>query len=288
MKKVPRIHKSIREISELGEWEIPRSELAIQGTLGRGSFGLVKMATWRGTPVAAKILDEESAVNAEFRCELDTLTRLHHPNIVQLLGACTLSNPYIIVMELMPSTLEAHIPTLKSSERRSVSLDIARGLAYIHNRTPDFIIHRDLKPSNILLTASKKAKLADFGISMLHKDKSDVYNMTGETGSYRYMAPEVLRHEKYNYKVDIWSFGMVLLHVYTCESPYQDVVFQDMIREIANYKLPKFNLRKVDPEIQLVLTSCWNTPNSRPEALDLVSLIQCLPTLPERTKCGCV
>lgn len=269
--------KSIREIAEVGEWEISKSNLQIAEIIGKGSFGCVHSAIWRGTPVAVKLLPNEFVsveCMPEFRTELDTLSRLHHPNIVQLLGACTINAPYMIVMEHLPYTLETHIHLLSNEEKKSIAIDVVRGIAYMHNRSPDYIIHRDLKPSNILLTNSKKAKLADFGISMLQKDKTLMYNMTGETGSYRYMAPEVMRHESYNYQVDIWAIGMLLYFLFE-EIPYYTLTQTMLLRKISNYETPEFYTCK-NKQIRRICTNCWLVPTMRPDSLELLPMIDAI------------
>ena len=269
---------TLREIAEHGEWEVSRRHLQLGKMIGEGSFGCVYNAMWRGTPVAAKLLPDvvSNECMLEFRTELDTLSRLHHPNIVQLLGACTIEEPYVILMEHMPHTLAS--ATLTDLEKVSVAIDILRGLAYMHNRSPDYIIHRDLKPTNILLTVSKKAKLADFGISMLQKDKTTMYAMTGETGSYRYMAPEVLRHESYNYQVDVWSFGMILYYMFE-EVPFLQYDLHSMIVSIANYKTPAF-FTCDNKQVRNICCMCWKIASERPEALDLLPLVEKIQIIP--------
>ena len=156
----------IRNLSEQGEWEIFHSELDIRQVLGEGSFGIVRYATWRGTEVALKVINDKTIDTDEFNVEMMILSKLHHPNILQFLGSCTTKVPYIIVMEYMINdSLENNINKLDYGKKISIIKDISKGLAYLHNRKPHCIIHRDLKPSNILLTSSYRAKIADFGIS---------------------------------------------------------------------------------------------------------------------------
>lgn len=275
----------LKQISDYGELEIGQNELKTYEVLGTGSFGIVKKARWRGTPIAIKQLNEsvlDSHGIEEFVHDLYSLSKFHHPNIVQLVGACTTQKPFTICMELMPYSLEDKIYDLHLIEKKNIAIDIARGLAYLHNRKPQFAIHRDLKPSNILLTPSLKAKLTDFGISMFHLDKYSNYSMTGETGTYRYMAPEVLRHETYNYKVDIWSFGMVLYHMFEGKIPYIHYEFKEMIMRIADNKLPRFET--CPKNMEQLIRNCLTTPEYRLEALQLIETLEQLKlvyTLPK-------
>ncbi|RVW29181.1 Integrin-linked protein kinase 1 [Vitis vinifera] len=179
-----------------------------------GSFGEILKACWRGTPVAVKrilpSLSDDRLVIQDFRHEVNLLVKLRHPNIVQFLGAVTDKKPLMLITEyLRGGDLHQYLKekgSLSPSTAITFAMDIARGMAYLHNE-PNVIIHRDLKPRNVLLvnTGADHLKVGDFGLSKLIKvqNSHDVYKMTGETGSYRYMAPEVFKHRKYDKKVDM-------------------------------------------------------------------------------------
>lgn len=230
------MHKiSIQDISLKGEWEIPPTEIFIEKKIGGGSFGTVFKGEWRGTDIAVKVVKND-VDTAEFDIEMDIISRLHHPNILQFLGACTNVRPHMIIMEYMTNdTLESANTFLSHAQRIGIVKDIARGLAYLHNRKPECIIHRDLKPNNILLSTSFKAKIGDFGISCIRASNDEAYNMTSETGTYRYMAPEVLMHKEYGAKVDIWSFGMILFFMF-CRAPFGGMSVEQIVNEIVNYR----------------------------------------------------
>lgn len=236
------------------ELEIDPCEITIQNTLGKGGFGVVKKGLWRGTGIAMKIIPTIDNFH-EFEVELDILSRLHHPNICQLLGASTYENPYMIVMEYMSNgSLDQHINKLSYNRKVDVIKDISKGIAYLHHRKPNSIIHRDLKPSNILLTVSFKAKIADFGISCLQTGENEVYQMTGETGTYRYMAPEVFKHENYGCKVDVWSFGMILYHLFV-EPPFNEMNSKILFECIRKNEIPiKWECLKND--LKILLKKC--------------------------------
>lgn len=280
---------NIHEISMYGEWEIMRTELVIREPLGHGSFGQVSKGTWRGTDVALKIINEPDINIVEFKTEMEIMGKIHHPNILQLLGACTLDNPYMIVMEYMiKDSLESANDNMSTNQKIDVMKDVSRGLAYLHNRKPDCIIHRDLKPSNILLSASMKAKIADFGISSLKPMCSENYSMTGETGTYKYMAPEVLTHKTYCAKVDIWSFGIVVYYMFSGE-PFKYYNIQQIISQILkeNHGLDTSNIPDTVRYI-FVNTTRFN-PDKRWDSLVLVNncnMIEHLPTITNRS-CLC-
>lgn len=185
----------------------------------------------------------DTAAMAEFKTELALMQRLHHPNIVQFLGACTKTKKPILVTEFMNGGSLDRVfrdrSELSMQEAMNYSMDIAKGLAYLHGKTPQPVIHRDLKPANVMLTLPEGGvcKIGDFGlsrtlapmrnqkrgskvvnsasISLPEEDghMTETYVMTGETGSYRYMSPEVFRHESYNIKADCYAFAMIAYQV---------------------------------------------------------------------------
>lgn len=127
---------------------------------GEGEFGIVHKAMWHGTLVAAKILKVSNAIAlGDFRSELEVLRKVHHPNAVQFLGACTRQEPYVLVTELMTGGSLADAMRLQQpfTVRRAmeICIDTARGLAYMHNKKPSAIIHRDLKPGNLMISGSQ-------------------------------------------------------------------------------------------------------------------------------------
>ena len=156
---------------QFNDWEIPPWELYIfkDTLLGEGSFSKVYLAKWRETFVVAKVIDSNfMQIKKEIVMrEIDIMSKLHHPNVVQFLGY--IDDPFTIVLEYIPSgDLTTNIKKLNKKQKISIMKDILKGLAYIHNRRPNNLIHRDIKPTNILLTNSKVAKIADFGLSKFY------------------------------------------------------------------------------------------------------------------------
>ncbi len=271
------MHKlSIQDISSKGEWEIPPTEIHVQQKLGGGSFGTVFKGEWRGTDIAIKVIKNDVDTQ-EFEIEMDIISRLHHPNILQFLGACTIIHPHMIIMEYMSNdTLDSANTFLTHPQKIGIVKDIAKGLAYLHNRKPECIIHRDLKPNNILLTTSFKAKIGDFGISCLRTSNDEAYNMTSETGTYRYMAPEVLMHKEYNAKVDIWSFGMILLFMFG-KPPYEGLSVEQLIDSVVHYQ-NVFLIDGMCERVKHVFRNCaLFNPSERWGALKLVQHCNTIP-----------
>ncbi|KAG4165419.1 hypothetical protein ERO13_A13G085100v2 [Gossypium hirsutum] len=270
------------------DWEVDPSELDFSSSniIGKGSFGEILKASWRGTPVAVKrilpSLSDDRLVIQDFRHEVNLLVKLRHPNIVQFLGAVTDKKPLMLITEyLKGGDLHQYLKekgSLSASTAVSFALDIARGMAYLHNE-PNVIIHRDLKPRNVLLVNSSAdhLKVGDFGLSKLIKVQNchDVYKMTGETGSYRYMAPEVFKHRKYDKKVDVFSFAMILYEMLEGEPPFSNYEPYEAAKYVAAGHRPSFRSKSYLPELRDLTDNCWAADmNQRPSFLDILKRLE--------------
>lgn len=255
------------------ELEIDDKDLDIGDKIGNGSFGTVFHATWRATPVAVKLCRSDSIEIEFFNKELAALSKLHHPNILQLLGASVKQSPYKIILELMETDI-VHMNGHNTSITRAceIAKDITRGLIYLHNRKPKAVIHRDLKPSNILLSKSGKVKIADFGLSCFRNVSNERYKMTGNTGSYRYMAPEIMMNNEYNCTVDIYSFGLIFYGLLE-DLPYMDASNDQIKKNVIINKKPIFCSR-TPRVLRDIIENCWSyNPQFRPSAFELIHLL---------------
>ena len=187
--------------------------------LGEGSFGIVKLCSWRGTTVAIKeTIASEGPSVADMKVEISHLQALRHPCIVQFFGASVTEGGllYYLLEYMEGGSLATYMKNKRSAGVRSskhtvrrMARQFAAGMQYLH---AEKIIHRDLTPGNLLLDAGKNLKVADFGMARLRTDEmtKTTYQMTGECGSYRYMAPEVFSHQPYDHKVDVYSFAVIV------------------------------------------------------------------------------
>ena len=194
-----------------------------QTRLGGGAFGEVWHANLNGTPVAVKKLHRAKIDEANlraFRAEFELQLSLRHPNLVQVIGGCwTLEDVNVcIVLELCEKGTLHHLlqkePTRSSlswaKHKLNIASGIARAMAYLHAQRPP-VIHRDLKPENVLVDDGYNAKIADFGCSR----EMDATRTMETAGTPLYSAPELLRKEHYDEKVDVWSFACVLESLHT-------------------------------------------------------------------------
>ena len=201
--------------------DLRRATEEFKERLGRGGFGSVfKGMLPDGTKIAVKRLDKMGPGMREFLAEVETIGSIHHFNLVRLIGFCAEKSKRLLVYEYMSNgSLDNWIfygsqgPCLDWQTRKKIILDIAKGLAYLHEDCRQTIVHLDIKPQNILLDENFNAKVSDFGLSkLIDKDESQVLiTMRGTTG---YLAPE-WRESRITVKVDIYSFGIVLLEIVT-------------------------------------------------------------------------
>lgn len=274
----------------LDEWEILSDELLIDrdNMIGSGEFGRIFTATWRGIMVAIKEFhDLDDHKTRLMKNEFRVMTRLHHPNIIQLLGYTT--EPFRIVMEHMPGgDLKNYLNTRPRTSLRArtrMALDIACGLCYLHRRRPSYVIHRDIKPNNFLLTADLRVKISDFGICKVLQSleaKRSQENMssreidgTANVGTLFYMAPELVLHRlersaRYSAAIDLYSFGAVLYFMFERETLYGWCeTREELVRCLSRQASPEFSR---SPAIvrDLILRCLDHRPSCRPTADEVV------------------
>mmetsp|Transcript_22265 Transcript_22265/g.72162 ORF Transcript_22265/g.72162 Transcript_22265/m.72162 type:complete len:563 (+) Transcript_22265:96-1784(+) len=264
--------QKVKELDDDRSLRIPKPEMEVSSVVGEGSFGVVHMARWHGTDVCVKVLHQSLQMDrtamSEFKTEVELMVQLHHPHIVQFLGLCQSPDFYGIVTEYMAGGSLASMFTqpLAVGLRRAIeiSLDCARGLAYLHAHRPRPIIHRDLKPSNLMFDENQVLKIGDFGLSKTINRKQKMgqrYTMTGETGSYRYMAPEVFRHEMYGPPVDVYAFAMIAYQLVTWQTPFADMDPVEAAKRAAMESLrPDVSSKELISVKGLVkiIVGCWD------------------------------
>lgn len=197
--------------------------------IGSGGYGKVYRGTLdTGQLVAIKRAQPGSLQGAnEFKTEIELLSRIHHKNVVGLVGFCYSKGEQMLIYEYIPNGTLIDSLSGKSGirmdwmRRLRVALDAARGLAYLHELANPPIIHRDVKTSNILLDDNLSAKVADFGISKPISDTGKSYITTEVKGTMGYLDPEYYMTQQLTQKSDVYSFGIVLLELITGRKPIE-------------------------------------------------------------------
>ncbi|KAG7542896.1 Protein kinase domain [Arabidopsis thaliana x Arabidopsis arenosa] len=303
------------------EWEIDLAKLATSNVIARGTYGTVYKGTYDGQDVAVKVLDWEDDGNettaktatnrALFRQEVTVWHKLNHPNVTKFVGASMgTTNLNIrsadskgslpqqaccVVVEYLPGgTLKQHLIRHKSKKLAfkaviKLALDLARGLCYLHSEK---IVHRDVKTENMLLDAHKNLKIADFGVARV--EALNPKDMTGETGTLGYMAPEVIDGKPYNRRCDVYSFGICLWEIYCCDMPYPDLSFVDVSSAVVLHNLRPEIPRCCPTALATIMKTCWDgNPQKRPEMKEVVKMLEGIDTskgggmIPEDQSPGC-
>lgn len=203
--------------------DIKKMTKGFKDKLGEGGYGTVykgKLAS--GRIVAIKILGKSKANGQEFINEVATIGRIHHKNVVRLIGFCAERSRRALVYEFMCNgSLEKYIFSgkqqvgLTCEKMYEISLEIARGIEYLHRGCDMQILHFDIKPHNILLDENFMAKVSDFGLAKLYSTEDSIVSLTAPRGTMGYMAPELFYKNigGISYKADVYSFGMLLMEM---------------------------------------------------------------------------
>ncbi|KAL3642000.1 hypothetical protein CASFOL_012815 [Castilleja foliolosa] len=301
----------IRKPNEV--WEIDPSKLEILYHVAKGAYGTVCRGTYDTQDVAVKLLDwgaddmgtaQANAHRAAFKQEVSVWHKLDHPNVTRFVGA-SMGTSQLKIPSNDPSKSFTNLPsraccvvveflhggTLKNFLRMNrekklpfktviqLALDLSRGLSYLHSKK---IVHRDVKAENMLLDTERRLKIADFGVARVEAQNPS--DMTGQTGTPGYMAPEVLDSMPYNRKCDVYSFGICLWEIYCCDLSSSDV------KNNVRPRIP----RCCPSSLANIMKRCWDaSPDKRPEMDDVVKMLEAIDTnrgggmIPEDQAKGC-
>ncbi|PKA66528.1 putative leucine-rich repeat receptor-like serine/threonine-protein kinase [Apostasia shenzhenica] len=196
--------------------------------IGQGAFGPVYKAQMEsGEIVAVKVLATDSKQGEkEFKAEVLLLGRLHHRNLVNLVGYCAEKGQHMLVYVYMPNgSLASHLyndsrNALSWDLRVEIATDVARGLEYLHDGAIPPVIHRDVKSSNILLDRAMRARVADFGLSR----EEMISRNASVRGTYGYLDPDYVSSRSFTKKSDVYSFGVLLFELIAGRTPQQGLL----------------------------------------------------------------
>ncbi|KAJ9182154.1 hypothetical protein P3X46_006179 [Hevea brasiliensis] len=290
-------------------WEIDLSKLDIKHVIAHGTYGTVYRGIYDNQDVAVKLLDwgedgiattaETAALRASFRQEVAVWHKLDHPNVTKFVGASMgTSNLKIpakdmsdgqtslpsraccVVVEYLPGgTLKNYL--IRNRRKKlafkivvQLALDLSRGLSYLHSKK---IVHRDVKTENMLLDSHRTLKIADFGVARV--EAQNPRDMTGETGTLGYMAPEVLDGKPYNRSCDVYSFGICLWEIYCCDMPYPNLSFADVSSAVVRQNLRPEIPRCCPSSLATIMRKCWDAnAEKRPEMAEVVRMLEAIDT----------
>nr|XP_060630419.1 tyrosine-protein kinase ABL2 isoform X2 [Anolis sagrei ordinatus] len=251
------------------KWEMERTDITMKHKLGGGQYGEVYVGVWKkyNLTVAVKTLKEDTMEVEEFLKEASVMKEIKHPNLVQLLGVCTLEPPFYIVTEYMPfGNLLDYLRECNREEVTAVVLlymatQISSAMEYLEKKN---FIHRDLAARNCLVGENHVVKVADFGLSRLMT--GDTYTAhAGAKFPIKWTAPESLAYNTFSIKSDVWAFGVLLWEIATYGmSPYPGIDLSqvyDLLEKGYRMEQPE----GCPPKVYELMRACWKwNPLDRP------------------------
>ncbi|XP_044532982.1 tyrosine-protein kinase ABL2 isoform X3 [Gracilinanus agilis] len=251
------------------KWEMERTDITMKHKLGGGQYGEVYVGVWKkySLTVAVKTLKEDTMEVEEFLKEAAVMKEIKHPNLVQLLGVCTLEPPFYIVTEYMPyGNLLDYLRECNREEVSAVVLlymatQISSAMEYLEKKN---FIHRDLAARNCLVGENHVVKVADFGLSRLMT--GDTYTAhAGAKFPIKWTAPESLAYNTFSIKSDVWAFGVLLWEIATYGmSPYPGIDLSqvyDLLEKGYRMEQPE----GCPPKVYELMRACWKwSPSDRP------------------------
>ncbi|XP_029124521.1 probable LRR receptor-like serine/threonine-protein kinase At1g06840 isoform X2 [Cajanus cajan] len=274
------------------EMALATNNFSESAQIGEGGYGKVyKGHLSDGTVVAIKRAQEGSLQGQrEFLTEIELLSRLHHRNLVSLIGFCDEEGEQMLVYEYMPQgTLRDHLSAyskepLSFSMRLRIALGSAKGLLYLHTEANPPIFHRDVKASNILLDSRYTAKVADFGLSRLAPVPDTEGNVPGHVstvvkGTPGYLDPEYFLTRNLTDKSDVYSLGVVFLELVTGRPPIfhgENIIRQvnmayqsGGISLVVDKRIESYPIEYAEKFLTLALKCCKDSPHERPKMAEV-------------------
>ncbi|XP_057777064.1 rust resistance kinase Lr10-like isoform X4 [Salvia miltiorrhiza] len=272
-----------------------------QDKLGEGGYGSVYKGKLRsGHHVAVKLLGKSGGTGQDFMNEIATIGRIHHVNVVKLVGYCAHGSKRALIFDFMPNgSLEKYLfnrdkmTSLNWDRKFEIAVGVARGIEYMHRGCDVQILHFDIKPHNILLDDNFVPKVSDFGLAKFFSTDKDSVTMTAARGTIGYVAPELINRSigAVSYKADVYSFGMLLMEMVSlkrdlmgnnCDSdqyfPYwiYDHINQGKDIVIGNADSDQDdNMRKVARKMIIVALWCIQMrPDDRPSMNKVLEMLE--------------
>ncbi|XP_077219616.1 proline-rich receptor-like protein kinase PERK3 isoform X2 [Tasmannia lanceolata] len=262
--------------------------------LGEGGFGHVYLGTIKnGVQVAIKKLKSGSGQGeAEFQAEVDIISRVHHRNLVSLVGYCISKRQRILVYEFVSNqSLKFHLhgrgrPVMEWSKRVRVAVGAARALSYLHHDCHPKIIHHDIKPDNILLDDTFEVRIADFGLAKFFPDGKSYIDGTRLMGTVGYMDPECVATGRFTELSDVYSFGVVLLELISgrealgsADSPgsrrnlARPLMYGHKYEELADLMLSRYSAREMRRFVDCAAACVRRSREGRPAMSEVVQFL---------------
>lgn len=278
--------------------ELEEATNGFKEELGKGACSVVYKGTlkYEGMKIVAvkKLHNMAMEGEQEFNAEVRSISRTNHKNLVQLLGYCNEGQHRLLVYEYMSNgSLASYLfvsPRPNWYKRVQIASTTARGLCYLHEECSSQIIHCDIKPQNVLLDESMSAKISDFGLAKLLK-QDQTKTMTGIRGTRGYVAPEWFRSMPITTKVDVYSFGILLLELVCCRKNIEldvedekEVILSDWAYDchdegkihllIVDDEEAQDDFKRVEKFVSIGLWCIQEDPSLRPNMKRVVQMLE--------------
>eukprot|EP00850_Spirogloea_muscicola_P001579 SM000006S19344 [mRNA] locus=s6:214523:219235:+ [translate_table: standard] len=291
--------RAAAEAIQYEDWAVNFQDLELGSRLGGGSSGRLYRAKYRGQDVAVKVImladgslegisgSLRPAPGSEllqmFKQEVAIMRIVRHKNLIQFIGACLCWPRLCIVTELMAGgsvrdMMQNKGGGLEPLAALKVLRDAARGMDFLHRRG---VVHRDLKAANLLIDEHDVVKVCDFGVARMKpgggpgEAAGEASEMTAETGTYRWMAPEVLEHCPYDHRVDVYSFGIMIWEILTGDIPYAGLTPLQAAIGVVQRQLRPVMPTTAPPKLKELAQRCWSTnPADRPEFDEILAILE--------------
>lgn len=243
------------EKARLEKWLIEPSELQLGEQIGEGSSSVVLDCVWRGTRIAVKRSRKKRiALLKDFLLEIELWSGLRHPSLVQFMGLTHMDEFMILMERIHGTTLTEFVMSQRKYNKYALARQLINVFLFLHSCKPP-VIYRDLKPDNLLVESSGLLKLTDFGLSRFVPEEEG-YKMSGQTGTPRYMAPEVALGKHYDLRADVYSIGLVLYFIFTGEKPFAGYTEEQLNDYFQSDKMlfPSDKIR--DKDIRNIIDGC--------------------------------
>ncbi|XP_050366811.1 putative receptor protein kinase ZmPK1 [Argentina anserina] len=278
--------------------ELKKATKGFKEEIGRGGGGVVYKGILSDQRVAAiKQLNDCNRGEAEFLGEVSLLGKLYHMNLIEMWGYCVENKHRLLVYEYMEhGSLEKNLSSdvLDWRKRYEIALGTAKGLAYLHEECLEWVLHCDVKPQNILLDSDYNPKVADFGLSkLLNRSEHTSSEFSRIRGTRGYMAPEWVHNMPITSKVDVYSYGIVVLEMLTGKNPtesnvqwdegggetYKKIIVQSVMEKInlaahhAETNMGGEDEEKLEILVEVALQCIQEDGNARPSMSQVVEML---------------
>ncbi|KAK8692636.1 hypothetical protein V6N13_076092 [Hibiscus sabdariffa] len=273
----------VNAVEAADEHTVDLSQLFLGLRFAFGAHSRLYHGIYKEEAVAVKIIrvpDDDNGeladrLEKQFNREVNLLSRLHHQNVIKFIAACRKPPVYCVITEyLSEGSLRAYLhklddKSLPLKKLVTIAVEIAHGMEYIHSQG---FIHRDLKPENILIDQEFHMKIADFGIAC---EEAYCDLLVDDPGTYRWMAPEMIKKKSYGRKVDVYSFGLILWEMVAGTIPYEDMNPIQAAFAVVNKNLRPVIPKDCPPAMQALIEQCWSlNPEKRPEFWQIVKVLE--------------